>query len=90
MIIDIFLYILAWLISVIAFILPTWTFWPEDLLEGLSYFAASLAKFNFIFPVDALFAILIFFVSFEALFFGAKLVMKIFNFIRGTGSGLDI
>lgn len=90
MIVDILLVIAGWFIQLIAYILPTWTLWPADVLAGLNYFCGSLAKLNFLFPVDTLFTCILFFINFEVLYFGAKILMKLFNFIRGTGSGIDI
>lgn len=84
------MYILTFFIGIITFILPTWTIWPADFLTGLQYFASSLAKFNFIFPVDSLFAVLLFIINFEVVYFTAKIILKLFNYFRGTGSGLDI
>lgn len=90
MITDIFIYLIRIFIDFVVWLLPTWTVWPTALLDGLTYVFASMAKLNFILPIDSLFAVLLFFIQFEVLYLGAKLVMKLFNFIRGTGSGLDI
>jgi hypothetical protein len=84
------IYIFSAFLSVIVFLLPSWSVWPTDLLSGLSYFATSLAKLNFIFPIDSLFTVLLFVINFEVLYFTAKIIMKVFNYFRGTGSGLDI
>lgn len=90
MITDIVLYLIRQFIDLLVFILPTWTVWPSALLDGVNYACQSLAKLNYILPIDSLFAVLIFIIQFEVLYLTAKLVMKVFNFIRGTGSGLDI
>lgn len=90
MIISLLLYCVSIIISAIIFLLPEWSIWPTDLLTGLTYFFSSIAKFNFIFPVDTLFTVILFLVNFEVLYFTTKLIMKIFNYLRGTGSGLDI
>jgi hypothetical protein len=90
MIIDIILYILGQFIHFVAYLLPTWEVWPDTLLYGLTYFFNAVANFNFIVPVDSLFTVILFIINFEVAWFGAKLLMKLFNFIRGTGSGLDI
>jgi hypothetical protein len=85
---------LFWILEIfligIATLLPTWSIWPSDLLTGLTYFFSSLAKLNFLFPVDTLFTVLLFIINFEVLYFTAKIIMKVFNYFRGTGSGLDI
>jgi hypothetical protein len=90
MIFTFLFYILSLFLGNIVIILPTWTLWPNSLLTGITYFASSMAKLNFIFPIDSLFSVILFIINFEVLYFLAKLIMKIFNYVRGTGSGLDI
>ena len=76
--------------QLISFILPVWQVWPTAFLTGLTYFFSALANFNFIFPIDTLFDVISFLLFFEVSFFSAKLILKIFNYARGVGSGLDI
>lgn len=90
MITDLLIYILRLIIDTIVFVLPSWTVWPPDLLNGLNYTAQSLAKLNFIFPIDSLFTIILFVITFETLYLSSKIILKVFGFIRGSGSGLDI
>ena len=90
MIVDVLLIIVSWFIRVLVFILPAWSPWPQDLLDGLTYFFSSLAKLNFLFPIDTLFTIILFVINFEVLYFGAKLLTKVINFFRGTGEGIKI
>jgi hypothetical protein len=90
MITDILLNVLTYFIDLICSILPGWQIWPESLLTGLQYFFSKLLIFNFIFPIDTLLLAIIFFVGFESLYFSVKIIMKVFNFFRGTGSGLDL
>ena len=90
MITIIFLKILTGFISVISSVLPGWTVWPQQFLDGLNYLFSNLATFNFLFPVSDIFSILLFFINFEVLYFTSKIIMKTFNFFRGTGSGLDL
>jgi len=90
MITDLFLYLITLFINLMVFILPTWTLWPDSLLTGLTYFFTQLAVFNFIFPVDTLFTVILFIINFEVYYLSAKLIMKLFNYLRGTGSGVDI
>ena len=87
MIAGTFIYILTLFIGVIMALLPSWSIYPADLLTGLEYFATSLAKLNFIFPIDSLFTVLLFIIDFEILYFTAKIIMKVFNYFYG---GLDI
>lgn len=90
MIITLLLYLISFFIAAIGAILPAWTIWPANLLSGLTYFCSSLASVNFIFPIDSLFTIILFIINFEVLYLTAKIILKIFNYARGTGSGLDI
>lgn len=90
MITTFILTIIYYWIVIICLILPTFQIWPKELLTGLSYFFSKLAELNYIFPIETFFQVLLFFITFETLFFTAKLIMKIFNYLRGTGSGLDL
>lgn len=85
MIIDIFLYIIGFLVKQIAIILPSWQIWPDAILNGLTYFLNSLAKINFIFPIDTLFNCILLFTNFLTIYYSAKLVFMIFNYFRGSG-----
>lgn len=90
MITSLLLTLIYYLLLIICSILPTYQIWPNELLDGLTYFFSQLSNFNFIFPIDSLFSAIVFFVSFEALYLTAKLIMKVFGFARGTGTGLDL
>ena len=90
MIANLFIYLATIMVKTIAIILPEWQIWPQTFLDALSYFFTEIAKWNYIFPIDSLFAVLTFVIGFEVAYFTAKLVLKVFNYFRGTGSGLDI
>lgn len=87
---DLFFYIISIMIKLAVFVLPSFTVWPQTLIDGLTYIFNALAKFNFILPVDTFFSALLFFIHFNALYLGAKLSLKLINFVRGTGTGLEI
>lgn len=93
MITDIFLYILALIMTMIFQISDTlsagWSVWPDSVLSGLTYFLQLLMTFNFIFPIDTLFDVIKFIISFEVIYLGVKLLLKLFNYIRGA-SGIEI
>lgn len=89
MILTFLFYVLTIFLSLLVGLLPTWTLWPADLTTSLNYFFSVLAKLNFLFPVDTLFAVILFVIGFEILYFTAKIVLKIINFFRGA-SGIDI
>lgn len=90
MIFDLIFYLLGYFFSVIAIVMPKWSIWPQAVIDGFTYFAGIFAKLNFILPVDTFFACLSFLIGFEAAYLSAKLIIKTFNYVRGTGSGLDI
>jgi hypothetical protein len=90
MITDIIIFIISSFINLITTILPTWQIWPTAFLDGISYISSQIAVFNFIFPIDTLFTVILFFISFEVAYMTAKIIIKVLNFFRGTGSGLDI
>lgn len=93
MIITLLLYLLS-LIFVVIFtmadtIASNWSVWPDSFLNGLTYFFQQLMVFNFLFPVDTLFDVIKFIITFEVMYLGVKLLLKLFNFIRGA-SGIEI
>lgn len=90
MITTLLIKLLTFLIGIITTLLPTWQIWPDSLLTGLSYFFTQLLNFNFLFPIDTLLQAIIFLISFETVYFSSKILMKLFNYVRGTGSGVDI
>lgn len=89
MIADIFLIIVGWLLQVIIFLLPKWSIWPQTLIDGLTWFFTSLMNLNIVFPVDTLLLCISTFIIFQVYYLQAKIILKIFNYIRGAG-GLDI
>jgi hypothetical protein len=93
MITDIALYLLALIMTLMFTISDTissgWSVWPASFLSGLTYFFQLLMTFNFIFPIDTLFDVIKFIISFEVIYLGVKLLLKLFNYIRGA-SGIEI
>lgn len=89
MITDILLYIISFLLGVVAdislFLSRGWTIWPENVLDGLTYFFTVLMKFNFLFPVDTLLTALIFLLNFEVIYISVRFLMKVVSFFRGSG-----
>jgi hypothetical protein len=90
MITDILISLFNLFMKIILFLLPTWTIWPHQLLDGLTYFTTTISNFNFIVPIDSLFQAIQFVVHFEEMYLSTKLILKVWNYFRGTGSGLDI
>lgn len=93
MITDMFLYILALVMTLIFQISDSisagWSVWPSGVLDGLTYFFQQLMMFNFLFPVDTLFSVIVFIINFEVIYLGVKVLLKLFNWLRGA-SGIEI
>lgn len=87
---DLLFYLIMKIFEAVAFILPSWTVWPQVLTDGLTYIFQSFAKLNFILPIDTFLTALLFIIHFETLYFTAKISLKPISFIRGGGKGLDI
>jgi hypothetical protein len=77
-------------LTLISDILPTWQIWPQEFLDGLNYFFAHIYLLNIFVPVGTIIAVILFLTSYFTALFGAKMIFKIANYIRGTGDGLDI
>ena len=90
MIFTMVLYVLSYFLTIVSAILPVWQIWPDTLLTGITYLAQACGTLNFLFPVSELFTIFLFVIQFEVGYITAKIGVKIFNYLRGTGSGLDI
>jgi hypothetical protein len=89
MVITIIAYIIGLFITVIAFVLPEWQLWPEEVFTAIDYFFSNLINLNNILIVvpDILLAIV--FVMKFLFWFGIFLIVrKLFNYIRGTGQGI--
>ena len=89
MVTDILLTILNWFISALVYLLPTWSIWPNGVINALNYFAQQVMIFNFILPIDTLFQILSFLINFFVILVTAKIITMFINYIRGSGT-IDI
>ena len=93
MLTSIFIYILSFILGMIGNIMTTiasgWSIWPPALLSGLTYFFQRLMDFNIIFPIDTLLTCIKFYISFDIIYFSVRLLLKLFNWIRGSG-GIEI
>jgi len=54
------------------------------------YLSQSALSLNFILPVPELMGVFLFLINFEVGYMSVKILAKIFNYLRGTGKGLDI
>lgn len=77
--------LLGGIASFLIFITGGWSLWPSNLLQGLTYFFTQLTTWNFILNTVELLKAFKFLIDFLALFFSVKLVLKLFNFSRGSG-----
>lgn len=76
---------LGYFMGLVALLAPTWTLWPDGFINGITYFFTGLMKFNFIFPVDTALQGINFLAEFAVLFFSAKLLVMLVNWLRGSG-----
>lgn len=90
MITTAFLTLVSWLMALAAAALPEWQLWPQTLLDGISYIAGAFARLDFILPIHELALLLTAYLNFSAAYVSAKLILKIINYLRGTGSGIDL
>jgi len=90
MITTLVLYIFVMLMATLTTLLPEWQVWPSSVITGFEYFLNAIGKLNFILPIDTLFSVLLVVITFETAYFTAKIIVKIINFFRGVGKGLDI
>lgn len=93
MITDILLYVVSFLLGTIGqflnFIANGWTIWPPAVLNGLTYFFTAMMNWDFIFVISTLLTVLKFMVGFDIIYISIKLLLKLFNYIRGA-SGIEI
>jgi hypothetical protein len=86
MITSLFLYIFGYIIGFFAMLLPNWTIWPQDLTDGISYFASKIADFNIIVPIINWFLAAHLFLQFLVYFMIYKSLVGLVNWVRGSGS----
>ena len=83
MIFDFILLIGIYFVKLLAFLLPKYDLIPTQFHDGLVYFFTTIAKFNFIFPVDTLFYAMYYLVLFMIAFFVARIIVGILSFFSG-------
>jgi hypothetical protein len=93
MITDIVLYLLGLIMTLMFTISDSltagWSLWPPSVLDTITYFFQQMMWLNFLLPIDTLFDVIKFIIGFEVMYLGVKLLLKLFNFIRGA-SGVEI
>jgi hypothetical protein len=83
MIISILFYIVGFIFSVLAGLLPVWSAYPPEILQGLIYFGSCLIKINFIIDTYSLSCAVVFLVQFFAVYYSARLIVSMISAIRG-------
>ncbi len=90
MIFDIIFFVIDLVLSVFTKILPSFSVWPDSVLNSIEFMVNSLSIVNFILPIDVLFSAIVFFVYFETIYYSARIATSIINYVRGTGKGIEI
>jgi hypothetical protein len=85
MVIDFLLILLNTILEALGYWLPHYSIWPDSILNGITYLINSITIINFIFPIDTLFFCLNLFINFLIYYYGARLLIYIFNWLRGSG-----
>lgn len=90
MIIDVLFYIIGYLVQILVYILPDWSFYPQTFLDGIAFFGQKIATLNFfIFDIPQIMIILTTVLSFESFYYLVRRLVSVVNFFRGSGK-LDI
>ena len=89
MIASIFLYIFSFILSIMSaltdFIAQGRSIWPDNVLNGLTYFFTQLMNWDFLLNITQLLTAIKFLIAFEVIYLLVKLALKIINWIRGAG-----
>ena len=90
MIIEAILFILGIIMDLLVYILDFlvggFSLWPENLVDGLTYFFTNLMNFDFVLNIYQLILVIEFLYLFFLVYVPAKLIVKVVNWIRGSGS----
>lgn len=93
MITTLLLYIISFLLGAISFasnfVAGNFSIWPSTVLNGLTYFFSSLMKLDFILNIYQMLTSLKWLIAFLIVWVSIKLLLKLFNFGRGSGE-IDI
>lgn len=86
-IIDVFINIFATLIHGILSVLPTagTPVLPSGFTSAFSWVVSSASAWNQVLPLDTAFAVILFIMGFESIYWGFKLGVFIYDKIRGSG-----
>lgn len=84
------IYVISLLIGVLGFLLPSFQIWPDSVFEAFDYFITNLTDLSVLFIfIPTIFTALIFFIKFLTYYLTFRISVKIFNYLRGVGAGLE-
>jgi len=83
MVISILFYIIGFILNVLAGLLPVWSIYPPEILEGFQYFASCLMQLNFFIDTYSICCAIVFLAQFFAVYYGVVLLVSIISAIRG-------
>jgi len=90
MIITLVIYVIAIILGMIAMLLPDWRVMPQPVYDTITFLVDKLIALDSIFLVFSIFlGVFIIFLKFLTYFALYKITIKVVNYLRGTGSGLD-
>lgn len=86
MLFDILFLVAGSIFKILFGLFPTWTIWPDSVIDGVSFVVATIAKLNFFLPgvISTMFDCLAFFINFLGYFLTYLIIKKIFNWFRGA------
>lgn len=89
MIISVLLFVVSFLFDSVVFIMQfiakDFSVWPDNVLNGFTYFFTSLMNFDFILNTTELLNMLKYLIAFDVIYISIKLLLKLFNWVRGSG-----
>jgi len=85
MVIDFILILFGAILGALGSALPQISIWPDSVLNAVYSIFSSIGGINFILPIDTLFFCINLFIQFCVYYYGVKLLVSIFNFLRGSG-----
>lgn len=89
MITTLFFWGISFILKLIAgasnVIAKDWTVWPSAVLDGLTYFFTNLMNFDFFLNIYQMLLAMKWLVGFLIIYISVRLLLKLFNFLRGSG-----
>ncbi len=82
-------FILGTIATFSNFLAGGWSPWPASLLNGLTYFLTNLMNWDFLLNIKQMLTAIKWMVSFDIIYISVKLLLKLFNWIRGAG-GIEV